>query len=149
MMTKKKSVLFGLLFLIASACGGGSSSDDTDEDADDDGGIEPTLSSIQENIFTPTCARSGCHSATSASGGLSLAEGDSFGELVGTASSEVPTLDRVEAGDPDNSYLLHKLRGTAGDVGGTDTQMPLNGSALSEDEIEAIEEWITNGAENN
>ena len=147
---KNGNFLFVVLVFafMAIACGGGGSSDG-DDDTGDDGGLEPTLSSIQENIFTPTCARSGCHSAGSASGGLSLADGDSFGELVGTASSEAPTLNRVEAGDPDNSYLLNKLRGTAGDVGGTDTQMPLGEAALSDEEIEAIEEWITNGAENN
>lgn len=151
MVRKRLFSFFVLLSLLIVAACGGSSSGDEDDGEDNDGGtgLEATLSSIQENIFTPTCARSGCHSAASASGGLSLADGDSFGELVGTESSEAPTLERVEAGDPDNSYLVNKLKGTAGDVGGTDTQMPLGESALSDEEIEAIEEWITNGAENN
>lgn len=138
-----------LFMAMIAACGGGSSSDDDDGGNDDNGGIEPTLSSIQENIFTPTCARSGCHSAASASNGLSLADGDSFSELVGVASSDVPTMDRVEAGDPDNSYLIHKLRGTQATVGGGGSDMPQGASALSDEEIEAIEEWIENGAENN
>lgn len=140
----KLKLMVSVLFVLTVSCGGSSS-----EDTDDDGGLEPTLSSIQENIFTPTCARSGCHSAASASNGLSLAEGDSFSELVGVASQDVPTMDRVDVGDPDNSYLLHKLRGTQGSVGGSGSRMPQGELALSDEEIEAIEEWIENGAENN
>lgn len=146
------NVVLFISVLVIFSCGGGGSSDGDDdggEDGDGDTGLQATLSSIQENIFTPTCARSGCHSAASASNGLSLADGDSFSELVGVASSDVPTMDRVEAGDPDTSYLIHKLRGTQATVGGGGSDMPQGASALSDEEIEAIEEWITNGAANN
>lgn len=105
-------------------------------------GLEPTLVSIQANIFTPDCALSGCHSGGSAPLGLRLDEGNSFASLVNIASQEVPGLFRVQPFDPDNSYLVQKLDGTAA-VG---ARMPLNGIPLDPSEIAVIREWIANGA---
>lgn len=51
----------------------------------------------------------------------------------------------ISAGDPDNSYLLHKMKGTAGDVGGVSSVMPPTG-ALSESDIQIVEDWIAAGA---
>jgi len=50
-----------------------------------------------------------------------------------------------EPGDPQASYLVHKLRGTGSQVGGTDALMPPDGQ-LDEAEVLTIEAWITNGA---
>ena len=47
--------------------------------------------------------------------------------------------------EPENSYLLHKMKGTAGTVDGVDSIMPISG-VLPEEDIAIIEEWITNGA---
>ena len=51
----------------------------------------------------------------------------------------------IAAGDPDNSYLLHKMKGTAGDVGGVESMMPPTG-ALSDADIQIVEDWIAAGA---
>lgn len=134
---------FILVFLLA--CGGGS--DSSEEESD--GGIEPTLSSIQQNIFTPSCASGGCHSSTSASAGLSLAEGESFDNLVGVAATQLLEMNRVKPGDPDNSYLVHKVEGTQSTVGGSGSRMPKDGLTLSDEKIQAIRDWIEAGAENN
>jgi hypothetical protein len=106
------------------------------------GNLEPALASIQANIFTPGCALSGCHSGGSAPLGLRLDEGNSFASLVNTASQEVAGLFRVQPFDPDSSYLIQKLEGTAA-VG---ARMPLNGIPLEPSEIAVIREWIANGA---
>lgn len=143
-----KGILFLVLGFFCVSCGG-SSADDTGDETDDGTNLEATLSSIQENIFTPTCATSGCHASTAASGELSLAEGESFGELVSIASSQATDLNRVQPSDPDSSYLLNKLLGTQADVGGSGSDMPKGGSALSDDEISAIQEWIEDGALDN
>jgi hypothetical protein len=103
-------------------------------------GIEPTLESIQENVFTPICTA--CHAGAGAPQGLRLEEGMSHAMLVNVPSVEVPSLDRVEPGDPDDSYLVQKIEGTAA-VGG---RMPLGGSPLPDETIEAIRQWITDGA---
>ena len=104
--------------------------------------MEPTLASIQADIFTPSCALSGCHSGGSAPLGLRLDEGFSFASLVNVASQEVPDRFRVQPFDPDSSYLVQKLEGTAA-VG---ARMPLNGIPLEPSEIAVVREWIADGA---
>ena len=149
----KRLLLISLIGLII-ACGG--SSDETSDqdgttDGDDNSGatLEATLSGIQSNIFTPTCARSGCHSSTSASAGLSLADGESFSSLVGVPSSQLDSMNRVEPADTSQSYLIHKLEGTQATVGGSGSQMPRGESPLSDEELQAIKDWINEGAQNN
>lgn len=105
--------------------------------------LGPTLVQIQAAVFTPTCATSGCHSGASPPQGLNLEDGNSFANLVGISSGEVPALLRVAAGDPDNSYLIQKLEGTAA-VG---AQMPLGGTALDPTVIAEIRQWISDGAQ--
>ncbi|MEW6169323.1 MAG: PE-PGRS family protein, partial [Pseudomonadota bacterium] len=68
----------------------------------------------------------------------------SHAALVGVASLEVPELLRVAPGDPDNSYLVHKLEGSQA-VG---SRMPLGGPFLSEAEIGEVRQWIESGALN-
>ncbi|MGH8186262.1 MAG: hypothetical protein ACREUC_06840, partial [Steroidobacteraceae bacterium] len=63
----------------------------------------PQLSSIQSNVFTPSCTS--CHAGASAPLGLRLEEGVSFAMLVNVQSTEVPSLARVAPGNPDGSYL--------------------------------------------
>jgi hypothetical protein len=140
-----------LLSLTLAGCGsgGGSSAGGTDDTGDSGAALEPTLSSIQENIFTPTCARSGCHSSASASAGLSLADGESFDNLVNIASTQAAGLNRVTPFDANNSYLIHKLEGTQVSAGGSGTQMPQGDSPLSDEEIDAIVQWIEDGAGDN
>lgn len=98
--------------------------------------------SIQSNIFTPSCATSGCHSGGSPPEGLLLSSGNSFNQLVGISSSEMPLLSLIEAGNADDSYLVRKLEGTAS-VG---VQMPRNRPALSAEKIQAVRDWIITGA---
>jgi hypothetical protein len=104
-------------------------------------GFGPNFSEIQANVFTPDCATSGCHAGGNPAAGLSLAEADSYAMLVGIQSGQDAALQRVEAGDPDNSYLVQKLEGTAS----SGQQMP-PGSPLPQSEIDVIRQWITDGA---
>ena len=105
-----------------------------------------TLDALQASVFTPTCAVSGCHTGPTGGAlpaGLNLGNADaSFANLIGVASVQQPTLSRVAAGDPDNSYLVQKLEGTAA----TGSRMPLGGGALDQALIDDIREWISNGA---
>jgi hypothetical protein len=105
------------------------------------GGFAPVFSEIQANVLTPDCATSGCHSGTNPAAGLNLEAASSYTMLVGIASTQAPTLQRVEQGDPVNSYLMQKLGGAAdtGDV------MPPTG-ALPEGDIAVIRQWIADGA---
>jgi hypothetical protein len=104
----------------------------------------PTLASIQTNVFTPRCA--GCHSGTGGTlpGALNLtSETASRAALVGVASLEVGTLQRVAPRNPNDSYLIRKLEGGPNIVG---NRMPLIGPPLDQATIDSIRLWITNGA---
>ncbi|MBN94106.1 MAG: hypothetical protein CL928_08540, partial [Deltaproteobacteria bacterium] len=65
------------------------------------------------------------------------------------ASNQSAGMDRVEPGDSANSYVMHKLDGTQSSAGGSGSQMPLGGSALSQDDRDGIRSWIDAGALNN
>ena len=119
---------------IGSSGGGGGGTGGT-------GPFTADFQSIQDNVFTPIC--SPCHSGASAPKGLMLDAAHSYNLLVGVASTEVPSLDRVKAGDPDSSYIIIKLTNGAGIVG---QQMPLGENPLPQATIDVIRQWITNGA---
>ena len=102
--------------------------------------LQPTLSSIQANIFTPKCVNAGCHPGGGAP--MSLANGQSFGTLVNQASAY--NRPRVAPGNANNSALYLKVSGNT-----LGARMPTVGQPLSAAEISAIQTWINNGAQNN
>ena len=70
--------------------------------------------------------------------------GDVYAAMVDVPSRERPDLKLVAPGDPDASYLIHKLEGRAGIVG---LRMPLNGPPyLTPGQILVIRRWIELGA---
>lgn len=106
-----------------------------------------SLADIQDQVFGPTC--SGCHSGPSGGAlpaGMDLSStADSFANLVGVSSVQV-SLNRVEPGDPDNSYLIRKLEGGPNISG---SRMPQDRPALDQATINMIRQWISEGAQNN
>lgn len=104
--------------------------------------LQPILSNIQANIFTPKCATAGCH-VPGGTGPMSLQSGVSFTTLVNVNSAYGGL--RVAPGDAANSVLYKKIIGAAG-VGAI---MPSGRPPLNTDERNAIQTWINNGAQNN
>src|SRR5262245_44927872 len=115
--------------------------------------LVPTFSSIQSEIFengdsSGRVACTNCHNAAFSQfngSGLNLTHAVAYANLVGVASRTKPGTVRVVAGDPENSYLIHKLEGRPGIVG---SRMPLNGPYLTAGQIEVIRRWIELGARN-
>lgn len=105
------------------------------------GALTATFASIQANVFTPRCT--GCHAGAGAPVGLRLDAVNSYALLVGVASGEVPSLQRVNAGRPDDSYVIQKLEGRAA-VG---ARMPFGGPFLDDATIAVIRQWIAAGAQ--
>jgi hypothetical protein len=130
------------IFALAGCAGSG---DGLDENGRPDTGGPPPLTadfdSIQQNVFTPICT--GCHAGAAAPLGLRLEEGVSYAQLVGVPSVEDPDLLRVAPGDPDASYLVHKIEGRA-EFG---ERMPLGGPPLPQATIDVIRQWIVDGAQ--
>ncbi len=101
-------------------------------------------------IFSGSCI--GCHSGPGAPEGMSLAANVSYNNIVDQASAQVPSLRRVRSFRPDSSYLVHKIQGTQGSVGGGGQRMPFGcsgASCLSNATINTIRNWILQGAQNN
>jgi hypothetical protein len=69
----------------------------------------PTLSSIQANVFTPGCVFANCHGNSGSKANLNLTNGQSFANLVSVESQLFPPSKRVEAADGENSILIKIL----------------------------------------
>jgi len=107
--------------------------------------VNPAVTAVNytaeiQPIFSGRCI--GCHNVATAPQGLVLDADNSYAHLVNVASKEVPSLLRVKPGDPDNSYLVQKIEGTAA-VGG---RMPLGRPPLDPEVIVLIRRWISEGA---
>jgi mono/diheme cytochrome c family protein len=112
--------------------------------------LTPTFASIQRDIFEaadssgrPAC--SACHNPNGGAFrqvGLDLSTSGSYDSLVGVRSAQKGLL-RVAAGDPENSYLLHKLEGRTDIIG---NRMPNRGPYLSEGQLAILRRWIELGA---
>jgi Planctomycete cytochrome C len=115
--------------------------------------LQPTFSSIQHEIFDTTdssgrLACTNCHNPQGRlfTAGLDLTAAGSYGNLVGASSREKPGMMRVAPGDPENSYIIHKVEGRSDIVG---VRMPRgNGPFLTEGQILVIKRWIELGAKN-
>lgn len=104
----------------------------------------PTLTQLQDEIFTPRCAFVGCHGPFP-NLGLVLLRGQSYGSLVNVTSAELAPMKRVLPGQPDSSYIVLKLEGDPRIV---NERMPYGGPYLSAAEIQKVRDWIAAGAKN-
>lgn len=115
--------------------------------------LQPTLSSIQREIFSATdgsgrlaCTQCHTNAGRAPTAGLNLLEGQAYQSLVGQASRTKAGAILVAPGDPEGSYLLKKLEG-APDIAGV--RMPRsNGPYLTAGQISIIRRWIQLGAKN-
>lgn len=106
-----------------------------------------TFAMIQKQVFDTSCSSSSCHSSANRAGGLSLAAGESFANLINAApdneQAKSDDLKRVLPSAPEKSFLLKKLTGPGPNEG---RLMPYNSSGLNALKIDAIREWIKAGA---
>ena len=77
---------------------------------------------------------------------MNLTEGNAYALLVDVPARQKAGAIRVVPGDPENSYLIHKVEGRGGIVG---VRMPFNGTPLTDGQILVIKRWIELGAPNN
>jgi len=140
------AVIAGVAVAALMACGGTVRSP-TEPASGGPGAQALTFTQIQTTIFTPSCAKAGCHASAAASGGLVLEAGQAYANLVGRPAQEEPQLEYVRPGTPEASYLLKKVRGDP-DISGS--RMPRDGPPfLSPQQIAGLAAWIQAGAPNN
>lgn len=142
--------LLASLGVFMAACGSSDSSCPTGE-VDCNGvcieAIEPNLASIQTQIFSRSCAASSCHDANLPASQLNLSNAVASEEnLIDVNSVQVPSALRVAPGDSGASYLMNKITGV--DMAPGTQRMPLNndGIVLCGPQIDAIQQWIDDGA---
>ena len=104
-------------------------------------------------IFSASCASSGCHGAINANPAakpMVLESGLAYASIVDVSSAQLPSMSRITPGDPERSYVLHKLRGTHLDEGGSGGRMPPTASqGLPAATIDVVRRWIAQGAPQN
>jgi hypothetical protein len=88
-----------------------------------------------------------CHMDQGAQGELSL-HPQPYAAMVGVSSSQSDML-LVTPGDVQASYFYHKLQGSHLDVGGEGESMPYQRDLLAAEELNTVEQWIAQGANNN
>jgi hypothetical protein len=108
----------------------------------------PSFSGDIAPILDRRCATGGCHSAGTAQANLQLTPDAAHGETVNVPSVLRPGMDRIEPGDPDNSWLVRMIEA---DPARRDQhpRMPLASVPLTENQIANIRRWIEQGAQQN
>lgn len=109
------------------------------------GGSQATFSAVQSQIFTPSCAFSGCHGGGSPAEGLNLTAGMAYANIVNVRSSQQGSRDRIEPNNPEASYLYLKV---TGDPSISGVRMPRSAPALSQQLLDLLRDWIERGAPN-
>ncbi len=151
--------LVPVLVLVLAAAGCGSSS----AGANPGSGCEPLPNLTADSstsapasdaraVLSGNCALGGCHASAPGAGGLVLdVRSPSWADaLVGVASEENPSMNLVTAGDPGDSWLVHKVYGAVCGYScdpslGCGGQMPFGGS-LGETQRATLVAWIEAGA---
>lgn len=106
----------------------------------------PSFATDIQPILHPTCSATNCHGGSFPQEGLNLRPPGAYDQLVNRPSSQLPSLLRVEPGDPDNSYFYRKLLPcNPPNCGGA--RMPRDLPPLSPAQLDLIRNWITTGAQ--
>jgi hypothetical protein len=131
-------------------------------------GFDPTAPTVSfktnvMGLLSSSCASASCHGiAEGAQGGLFLGAelkqgadaANVYASLVGPMAGELGTMPYITAGDPANSYVMHKLDGdqcmfaeacanhTCNETMPRDGQLPVETRDI-------LRRWIAQGAQNN
>jgi hypothetical protein len=158
------------LAAVTSACGGGGSDGTTSDTSNTCADVRKlaaaelsapavTFESDVAPTLVKSCTFSPCHGSRSAAGNHGLFLGAKSADdmvAVKTAllakSHALPSMPYVTPGDPEHSFLLHKLDGSlcgldAQCVGGScGKSMPDGNDLLAETSRDAIRRWVAQGA---
>ncbi len=107
-----------------------------------------TYHDIQDNIFDKSCANGACHAPPANAANLNLTYGQSYQDLVDRVPRNQAAADAgmklVDPNNPDNSFLLTKLKGPEDAAMGG--RMPFGMGPVHKGKIDGIWTWIAAGA---
>ena len=119
-----------------------------------DGGSMLSHEADIQPIWEKYCV-AGCHEP----GGLwptfdqSGGAAENYEQIVNMPSpTQAPTMNLITPGEPDESYMWHKINGTQVDAGGSGVVMPdkrpeeSEAMTLTAEELDTLEQWILDGA---
>lgn len=137
--------------LAAGACG---------SEGAEPSGEAPTFEAVVEQVLTPSCTFSSCHTTQTAASNLALTPETACDQLVNKPSCLFPDRMRVMPGNPEESFFFHKLTGEGlgevptGDCGSgegsatkTNLLMPYGAAELSAEKLDLVHGWIAAGAQ--
>lgn len=115
-----------------------------------------SFDAMQDKLFTPTCATSGCHLSEKDAGfaqhKLILVKGTSYANLVGVPAVNsvalAKSIPRVKKFASNESLLYHKLEWDLSHHGLANygAPMPLGGKPVSKGQLSFVQKWIDAGA---
>jgi hypothetical protein len=102
---------------------------------------EPKNEKIEDvySILDKNCSVSRCHQGNYPPKGLNLEKDKFLDSVLNVPSQEVPSLNLVDTENPEESYLLMKIKGNPRIKG---TTMPAYSPPLPSDDIRIIQDWI-------
>ena len=103
---RKFYITFSLLGLLLVSCEDWIQGPEDEPQNGGQSNMSARFSDIQTEVFSKSCATSGCHNGTQ---DPNLSAGEAYNNLVNQASAQVPSMLRVKPGDSNNSYLMKKL----------------------------------------
>jgi len=113
--------------------------------------VEPTHTSIQANVYDVSCNASSCHGADPGEGNLNLQTETSYSAIVNVAPDDADAQGDgfllVDPGNPDNSFLYVTLM--AETTPAYANSMPKGSVLLDAETVDAIRQWIADGALDN
>ena len=109
------------------------------------GGGNANLCNAYEDVLIPSCGLAGCHNEASTQNGNFAVDGGEAGivEFI-DRPSQYSTCDGsfIDSADTDNSLILRKTEDPIPDGCGN-LQMPAAGALLEPDQVDCLQEWLT------
>jgi hypothetical protein len=114
---------------------------------------DATFDALVQNVLAPRCTFSSCHTNPTIAASLDLSPERACDTLVNQPSCMFPDRMRIVPGHPEDSFFFHKLTGQGLDetpTGSCGTQtnllMPFGATALPDNELALVHDWIAAGA---
>ena len=152
MIVVRSALLATLVAALSFACSSSTTDDAPSTAATDAGTNASPTDSFTELVAQPLSRSCGsCHGESKPEQGLVL-DGVTSDQLklhlVDVPSTETTSMNLITPGDPDNSYLVRKIKGTLTGLTCSTTcgnKMPL-GNAYAAESLQDLEDWIKGGA---
>ena len=112
------------------------------------GELDPTVCDAYNDVLVPSCGLAGCHGANSSQGSFAVdgADEDIFDYVDRASTQDTCDLLFINSSDPEQSLILRRTDPQTPEGCGI-LQMPLQGDLLDDEQLECLQEWLTQFAD--